>query len=175
MQAAGAVAGFDADGFGQQHLAGVQARVHLHDGHAGGGVACLNGAVNRCRSAPARQQRSMNVQAAESGQVEQPLRQHQAIGGDHEHVGPRGLDGSACDQCIIGKFSILTQAARLGNGHIVLLRPLLDAGGVQGHAATGRAVRLGENEGEVKAFGMQPGQCHRGKFRRTGKNHAHGD
>ena len=47
-----------ADGacFCQQHVTGVQARIHLHDGHARLGVACFNGTVNGRSAPPAGQQ-----------------------------------------------------------------------------------------------------------------------
>jgi hypothetical protein len=79
----------------QQHVAGVQARIHLHDGDAGLGVAGLDGAVDGRRAAPARQQRGVDVEAAQARRVEHPLRQDQAVGGHHHHVGLRGLDGGA--------------------------------------------------------------------------------
>ena len=43
---------------GQQHVAGVEAGVHLHDGDAGARVAGLDRALDRRGAAPARQQRA---------------------------------------------------------------------------------------------------------------------
>ena len=47
-----------------QHGAGIQPRIHLHDGHTGDAVARFNGALNRRRTAPAGQQRGVHVNAA---------------------------------------------------------------------------------------------------------------
>ena len=49
----------------QQHRAGIEPLVHLHDGDAGLPVAGEDGALDRRRAAPARQQRGMDVEAAE--------------------------------------------------------------------------------------------------------------
>ena len=70
----------------QQHVAGVQARVHLHNGHASLRVARLDGAVNRGRTTPARQQRSMDVQAAHARRGKRPQWQYQPISGHHHRV-----------------------------------------------------------------------------------------
>ena len=56
MERACGVGGRNRERFDLQHVAGVQTFVHLHDGDAGLLVSSFDRAVNRCRSAPARQQ-----------------------------------------------------------------------------------------------------------------------
>ena len=56
----------------EQHGAGVEPRVELHDGDAGFRVAGEDGALDRRGAAPARQQRTVDVQAAEARQRPAP-------------------------------------------------------------------------------------------------------
>ena len=56
VQAGGGVAGQDRQAALEQHRPGVQTFIHLHDGDAGLAVASLEGAMDGCRTAPARQQ-----------------------------------------------------------------------------------------------------------------------
>ena len=70
----------------QQHRAGVQPRVHAHDGDAGLGVAGQDRRLDRRRAAPARQQARMDVQAAPPGRRQHRRRQDQPVGGDHRGI-----------------------------------------------------------------------------------------
>jgi hypothetical protein len=70
--------------FHEQHVAGVQPSVHLHDGDAGLSVARLDGAVDRRGPAPARQQRGVDVQAALAGARPAPT----AAGSAHRRPPP---------------------------------------------------------------------------------------
>ena len=75
----------------QQYRPGVEARLHLHDGHTGLLVARQNGAVNRRGTPPARQQRRMKVEATKAPHgvrnVEHCLRQDEAISRHYHHIG----------------------------------------------------------------------------------------
>ena len=85
LQDAGGVVGArSATRLAEQHGAGVEAGVHLHDGDAGVVVAGFDRALDRRRAAPARQQRGVDVEAAVARQREQPGRQDQAVGGDDD-------------------------------------------------------------------------------------------
>ena len=55
-------------------------------------VAGHEGALDRCRAAPARQERGMQVEAAERGRIEDRLRQDEPVGHDD-----RGLGRMACE------------------------------------------------------------------------------
>ena len=74
--------GFAVDGAAGsgQRVASVQAGIHLHNSDAGFGVARLDRPLNRCRAPPARQQRSMDIEAAEAWQVQHRLGQNQSVG-----------------------------------------------------------------------------------------------
>mgnify|MGYP000190324083 CR=1 FL=1 len=109
----------------KQHIPGIEALVHLHDRDAGFHVTRFDGALDRRRTAPARQQRGVDVQAAQAGRHEHPARQDQAIGRDDQHVKPRGLQHRARGGGILGKLAILAQAARLHDGDTMLLRTAL--------------------------------------------------
>ena len=174
VQRAGGVCAFDGEGFGEQHVAGVQAGIHLHDGDAGLRVARFNGAVNRRGAAPARQQRGVDIQATQPGRVKHPLRQDQPVGGHHHHVGICRFNGLARASGVFRVFAVQPQASGLGNGNGVALRPLLDGRGVQLHAAPGGPVGLGQHQRNVKTGGQQLGQGDTGEFGGTGKNDTHG-
>ncbi len=68
-------------------IAGVEADIHLHHHHAALGVARHDGAVDRSGAAPARQQRGVQVEAAERRRIENGLRQDHAIGDDDGRIG----------------------------------------------------------------------------------------
>ena len=174
MQRASGVPGGDGEFFDQQHVAGVQTRIHLHDGDTRLRVTGFNGAMNRCRAAPARQQRSVDIQTTEPGSVEHPLRQDQSVSGDHHRIGVCRFNRLARSGGFFRVFAIQAQAARLRHGDVVRFGPLLDSRGVQLQAATGRAVGLSEYQRDVKTGGMQLSQRHLGKFWSTSKNKTHG-
>ena len=54
----------------QQHRAGVETGVHLHDGDAGFTITGEDSALDGCCAAPARQQGCMNVEASQTRQAE---------------------------------------------------------------------------------------------------------
>ena len=87
MQICRRLFGTDGRSRAQQDRAGIQARVHLHQADAGFGVAGQNGAVDRGRAAPARQQRGVDVDAAEPWGIKHGLRQDQAVSHDHGDIG----------------------------------------------------------------------------------------
>jgi len=80
---------FGADGVftPQQHGTGIEPGLHLHDAHAGHGIAGQDGALDGRRAAPARQERRVDVEAAVARHVEHRLGQQQAVGSDHHDVG----------------------------------------------------------------------------------------
>ena len=156
-----------------QHRAGIQPFLHLHDGHAGVLVAGLDGAVDRRRAAPARQQRSVDVETSQSRRVQHPLRQDQAVRGDDHRVGVCGADRGARRGGLVGELAIQAQAAWLCDRQAVRQRAQLDRRGLQLHAAPRRAVRLAQHQWNLKPGREQPFQRHAGELRRTGKNDFH--
>ena len=157
-----------------QHVAGVQARIHLHQRDARVGVAGLNGPVNRCRTAPARQQGCMDVEAAMSWHIQHPLRQDQTVGGHHHRIGLGRLQCGLRHARVFGIFAIASQTPGLTDGKAVTLRPLFDGRGLQLHAASRRAIGLSQHQHHLMARGMELGQGLASELRRAGKNQAHG-
>ena len=173
VQGGGGVLRGDVEHAGQEHVARVQTRIHLHDDHAGLRVTRFNGTVNRCRATPAWQQRRVDVEATQTRGAERPLRQDEAISGHHHHIGVGGCNGGLGLGCVVGVFAIQTQAQRLGDGDVVLQGQLLDRRSLQLHAATGGAVGLRQHQGHLVACGQDLGQSHGSKFGRARKNNAH--
>jgi len=166
MQAAASVLGSDGGGHLEQHGAGVQARFHLHHGDAAAGVAGLDGALDRRRAAPARQQRGVAVDAAQARSIQHHLWQDQAIG-DHYHQvrrerGQFGLGGR------------VAQGLRLVHGDAVLQSQLFDRAGHQFLPAAGRAIRLGIDGYDLPARVEQGLQVLGGEFRGAGEDDTHG-
>jgi len=165
--------------FPEQHVPGVQTRVHLHDGDTRMAVPRLNGPVNGCSATPARQQRAVDIQTAmartsipmRGGHVVQhPLRQDQAIGGNHHHIRVGICNRLPCGGGIFGVLAVESQATRLGHCNAMLQRKLLDARCLQLHATSRRAIRLAEHQCNGVACGVQPFQRNPGKLGRAGKN-----
>ncbi len=172
VQLAGGVVEPDRLAFDQQHVASVQAGVHLHDRDAGLGVAGLDRAVDRRGAAPARQQRAVDVQAAQSRQRQHPFGQDQAVGGHHQHVRACRVQRGAARRGLVRKLAVQAQAARLRDRNAQVERQLLDRRRRQLHAAAGRAVGLGEHQRYVVAGGVDRGECHRSELGRPGKSDA---
>ena len=88
----GGLFGGDGDGLGEQHGAGVEARVEAHGGDAGVGFAVGDGPLDGRGAAVLRQQRAVQVDAAEAGQGEHPVRDDAAVGDDEDGVGGDGFE-----------------------------------------------------------------------------------
>ena len=76
----------DRRALGHQHRAGVEAFFHAHDHDAGFRIARHDRALDRRGAAPARQQRAMQIEAAELRRIEDRLRQQQSIGDDDRRI-----------------------------------------------------------------------------------------
>ena len=126
VQAGGGVVWLDVDGAAQEHGAGVQPHVHLHDAHAGLRVARFNGAVDGGGTAPAWQQRGVDVQAAQGRRGQGPGGQDQPIGGDDHGIGLGLGHGLLRGTGVVGVFAVQAQAARLGQGQLMGQGKLFD-------------------------------------------------
>jgi hypothetical protein len=134
----GCVGVFDGVAVGAYHGTGVEAGIHLHNAHAGFGVARFDGALYRGGTAPARQQRGVDVEAAVCGCVEHGLRQNQPIGGHHHHIGILRAQKGLC--------FFVAQGCGLGDGQAQFKRGLFYRAGLKLHAAAFGAVGLGEHQ-----------------------------
>ena len=70
----------------------VDAVADAHDGYTGLGIAFKNGALDRRRTAPAGEQRSVDVHAAQRSHGENLVRKDAAVCGDAEDVGLHGAE-----------------------------------------------------------------------------------
>ena len=164
VQAAAGLVRRDGEAFDQVYRPGIQALLHLHDGHTGLGVARLDRALDRRRPAPARQDGGMDVDAAQARRLQHRLRQQQAVGHHHHQVGPIG--GQALHiRRVLEIHRLLHRDGRLQ-------RDLLDRAGCQLAPAPGRAVRLGVHRDHLVGRVDQGPQRGYGKVRRTGEDDA---
>ena len=161
VQAGAVVVGADGLALDEQHRPGVQAFVHLHDGDAGLGVAGLDGALDGRGAAPARQERGVDVQAAEARRAQHLRGQEQAVGGHHHHVGARRPQ----PRLRVG----IAQAARLLDRPAAFARQLLDRALLQGAAAAGRLVDAREHQHDAVAGGGDRLERKGGERRRAGE------
>lgn len=72
----------------QEHGTGVEAFIELHDRHAGARIAGEYGALDRSRAAPARQKRSVNIDAAECRERENLRRHDEPVRHHDEYIRP---------------------------------------------------------------------------------------
>jgi len=148
-----------------QHRPGVEPRFHPHYGDARLLVARQYRALDGGRSAPARQQAGMNVEAAVDWRIEHRLRQDQAIGRDHRHVSAKR-----------GECGLLLRAPQrrgMPDRNAQFLRAALHRRRLQSLAPSGRARRLGIDAGQLMPRCDQRIQRRDGKFRRSHENYAH--
>ena len=165
VQHAGVVFWPDRDALLQQHRAGIETLVHLHDGDAGLGVAGQDGALDRRRAAPARQQRGMDVEAAEPRRGQDRRRQDQAVGDDHGRIETESgevrllcRDLSATPECAPA------MPRSSGNG--------VDRRRPRSLAAAGRARRLGVDGSDLVAGIDERAQRRDGEVRRAHEGEA---
>ncbi len=147
----------DRDGLGQQDRAGVEPLFHLHDADAGLAVAGEDGALDRRRATPARQERGVDIEAAEPGRRQHRLRQDQAIGRHYCRVeAERGELGNGSG----------VEARRRMHGQVRCLGCLLHGRGLRSLAATGRTRRLAVDGGDVVPGRAQRLEARNGEVRR---------
>ena len=175
MQRGGGVLLCDRQCLDQQHVAGIEADVHLHDRDAGLRITRFDGAVNRRGSAPARQQAGVNVQATQTRPIEHPLRQDQAVGRHHHAVCAAGQQRFAGCGGVFGILAVEAQAARLADCDALVEGDLLDRRGLQLHATSSRAIGLRQHQRHLETRIQQALQGNGGEFGGSGKNNLHGD
>ena len=82
----------------------------------------------------------MNIEAAVCRGIEHGLRKNEAIGGNHERIGPRGADARA---------ALSAQRLRLEHLETALQRETLDGVDRRLQAAPGGPVRLRQDESDL--------------------------
>jgi hypothetical protein len=126
---------------GEQYRAGVQPGVHLHDRDAGLGVAREDGALDRRGATPARQQRSVHVEAAEPRCRQNRLRQDQAVGRHH-----RGVEIKLREPSLL---AVVAQRGRRSHRQSTAVGVHVHRRSLQSVAAAGRARRLRIDSGHL--------------------------
>ncbi|RMU78088.1 hypothetical protein ALP24_05654 [Pseudomonas syringae pv. aptata] len=163
QRAARVLRGNRGDGL-EQHRPGVQARFHAHHGHAALCITGLHRTLNRRRTAPARQQRRMAVDATQARNIQHHLRQDQAVGDDHHQI--------RLQRCQFSLRSRIAQCGRLHDRYVVLQRQLLDRAGHQLLSTTGRAIGLGVHGNDLVRAVEQGLEVFGGEFRGAGEDDA---
>ena len=162
MQRARRVGTRDGGRFLEQHRARIETRVHLHDGHAGLRIACEQRAMDRRGSAPARQQRSMDVDATHRRHGQHRGREYQTVGDDDHHIGSVRL--KMVDR------TRLTQGRWLFDREPMSQRRLLDRAHRELLAATGGTIRLCVDGNDAVTRSHQGFERRHRKLRRAGEN-----
>ena len=79
--------GRNRDTLGEANRTGVEPLAHMHDGDPGFGIARHDGALDRRGTAPARQQRGMDMKQPSRGASRIGRGEQEAIGDDHGGIG----------------------------------------------------------------------------------------
>ena len=149
----------------QQHRPSIQPLLHAHDGDAAFGVARQHGGVDRRRAPPARQQRGMDVPAAQARRVEHLCGQDQPIGGDDRDIGMQGGEGG-----VFGRIAL--QPRRGPHRQAQIERCLMHGAARLPLPAAGRPRRLGVDADNLMRAG-QGVQCGHGEFGAAHEDDAH--
>ena len=148
-----------------------------HDAHPGLPVTGLDGALYGRGAAPARQQRGVNVQAAQGKKLQTPSGQDEAVSDHHHQFDPvlakrfkRGF-GLLSFLCM---NAIQSQAFGLQDRQVMGQGQGFDTGGLELEATTSGAIGLGEDGDDLMACQQQGLKRLSSKFGCSGKSDAHG-
>jgi hypothetical protein len=131
----------------------------VHDGDAGLTFAAEDGGADRAGAAVFRQQRRVDVDAAEARQRQHRGRQQPPVGGDDDDVGREGAQ-------LLERLRA-AQVLRLEHRQAVRLRQHLDGRRQQLHAALRRSVHARPHAGDLIALLQQRPQRSGGELRRA--------
>ncbi len=132
----------------RENGSGVEPCVHLHDRYAGLAVARKESALDRRGTAPAWQQRRVDVDRTLAADREHCRRQQQSVGDNDDRIAARGLQ--------LGDDGVVAQALRLQHLQVALQRQGLDRARTRAQAAAGRTVGLREHQDDAVAGVQQP-------------------
>ena len=148
----------------QQNIAGVDARIGEHGGHAGDGLALPDRPLDGRRSPMPGQQGSMHVHRADLRHIQHFLRKNLPEGGGDAQVRRKAFQ---VVQSVLANFqglkygNVLRKGVFLHRGHLHLAAPALGF------------IRLGKDPGHFVAVFHQRAQNGNGKLRRSHKNNFH--
>ena len=120
----------------QQDVAGIEPLGHIHHRHAARLIARLDGRLDRRGSAPAREERGVQIQAGHPRGLEHGLRQYLAVSHDDNHVRPQRHD--------LGHGVRRAHPHRLQHRHAALHGELFDRRRPQFQLPPGGFVRLAD-------------------------------
>ena len=147
-QSLGGIVGLDREFFLEQDVAGIEPGVDAHCGDAGDGLAVCDGPLDRSRTAIFRQQRGVEVDVAESREIEHPLRNDAAVADDDDSVGLESRELSA-------EFFVGLDAVGLDDGKIQLQCRLFDRRRNKFKAASFGTVGLCHDQMHAESGGDQ--------------------
>ena len=148
-----------------EHIAGVKALVHLHDGNAGLGIAVQHGPLHRGAAAVLGQQGDMQVDAAVLRRFQHRLRQDAAV--SHHHDQFRGQCADVLVLAAVPQGAGLEHRRAVGKGHF------LDRGCGKHLLAANRLVPPGVHRADVMPGGIQGFEALCGNIRRAHEQNAH--
>jgi len=125
-----------------------------------------DGARDRRRPAPARQERGVDVEAAKARGREDRPRQNEPVGHDHRRIEGQGGE--------MRRFRGIAEALGRAHGKLVRLGETRDSGGLKPLAATGRPCWLGIDRLHVVTGAEEGLECRHGKFGRSHEGEPHG-
>ena len=143
----------------QQDIPGIHPFIHQHDGHAGFPFAADDAPLDRRGAAVGRQQRGMDVQAAQGRDAEDVGRQKAPVSGGHDHVRLQGAD--------VGFELRGADLVRLQDRQVPGQGQLLHRRRNQPEVPSLRPVRLADHAHDRIAVVQQLLQGQYGKFRRS--------
>ena len=137
MQGTGVLVRCDRHALSGEHRSGIEAGIHSHDGDPRFRISCQEGSLDGRSAAPARQERSVNVQGATQG-IQDIGRDNQPVGGDDGRVRTRGANPRRG----VGPSEI----RGLPELQPLFQRKTLDRTRLETQAAAGGPIRLGQDE-----------------------------
>ena len=149
----------DRDALDEAERPGIEPFVHAHHANARLLIAGHDGALDRRRAAPARQERGMEVEAAERGKLEDRFRQYQAIGDDDRDI------GRMAEKTLRRLF--VAKGLRRQHLDAEPLRRELDGRRPFRHATAGRTRRARIGGDDLMARPDDGGERRNGKLRRA--------
>lgn len=163
MELSGGFLRADVDGFFENDIAGIHAFIHVHDADACFAIAIDDSPVNGGGSAIFRQQRGVDIEAAEARQLENISAQNFSIGSYDKEISLHG--GELSKSLGTGQF------LRLDHGNALAAGELLHRRSDQVQPASLRLVRLGDDGDNLTILALAQGcQGGNGKIGGAEKN-----
>ena len=149
---------------GHQDGAGIEPLIHMHHHHAGFDITGHDSALNGRGAAPARQQGTMQIEAAQPGRIQNGFGQQQAVSHHNSGIETQRSESGLFVGAFQRKRRADFKARRLGE--------FVHRAWCRLHAPAAGTRRLGIDGGNVMALGDQFGQRRNREFRRAHERQA---